>query len=102
MANSNSLVTDSFPPKQLGLAMGVTTFCIALGIASGPVYGGALTSVSFKWVHFIHGPPSAIGLIIGMICLRDPIETRKRLPKTWSEVWVALKRIDWPGVLLST
>ena len=102
MANSNSLVTDAFPQKQLGIAMGVTTFFIALGIAAGPVYGGALTEVSYKWVHFVHAPVAAIALVVGLIWLRDPIETRKKLPKSRKEIWNALWNIDWAGVFLST
>lgn len=102
MANSNSLVTDAFPKKQLGLAMGVTTFCLALGIAFGPVYGGALTEVSFRWVHFVNAPFAAIALFVGLIWLRDPSATRKRLPTTWSEVRERLQALDWGGVLLST
>ena len=102
MANSNSLVTDAFPPKQLGLAMGITTFFLALGIAAGPVYGGALTEVSYKWVHFVHAPVAGIALIIGLIWLRDPIATREKLPKTRKEVLRALWNIDWAGVFLST
>lgn len=102
MAMSNSLVTDAFPKRQLGLAMGVTTFCLALGIAFGPVYGGALTEVSFKWVHFVNAPFAAIALIIGLIWLRDPLATRDRLPKTWKEVWKRLWALDWIGIFLST
>lgn len=102
MANSNSLVTDAFPKKQLGLAMGVTTFCLALGIAFGPVYGGALTEVSFRWVHFVNAPFSAIALVVGLIWLRDPLATRKRLPTTWTEVRQRLQALDWGGVVLST
>jgi MFS family permease len=102
MANSNSLVTDAFPAKQLGLALGITTFFIALGIAAGPVYGGALTEVSYKWVHFVHAPVAAIALVVGLIWLHDPMATREKLPKTWKDVRQALWRIDWAGVFLST
>jgi MFS family permease len=102
MANSNSLVTDAFPKKQLGLAMGITTFCLALGIAFGPVYGGALTEISFKWVHFVNAPFAAIALVVGIIWLQDPSATRERLPRTWKEVGKRMQALDWGGVLLST
>src|SRR5881397_4209997 len=41
-ANSAALVTDAFPKKELGLAMGANTMVAAVGLVIGPVLGGAL------------------------------------------------------------
>ena len=40
-ANSAALVTDAFPARQLGLAMGTNTMVAAVGLVLGPVLGGA-------------------------------------------------------------
>src|SRR3954465_2543964 len=41
-ANAAALVTDAFPKKELGLAMGTNTMVAAVGLVIGPVLGGAL------------------------------------------------------------
>ena len=41
-ANSAAIVTDAFPPAQLGVAMGTNTMVAAVGLVIGPVLGGAL------------------------------------------------------------
>src|SRR5436305_8492588 len=46
-ANAAALVTDAFPTRQLGLAMGTNTMVAALGLVLGPVLGGVLVSISY-------------------------------------------------------
>src|SRR6266403_1908310 len=43
-ANAGGLVTDAFPRKQLGLAMGTNVMIAAIGLVVGPVLGGALVA----------------------------------------------------------
>src|SRR3954466_13360986 len=47
---SAALVTDAFPKKQLGLAMGTNTMVAAAGLVIGPVLGGAPESISWPYV----------------------------------------------------
>src|SRR5215469_5461880 len=44
-ANAAALVTDAFPHDELGLAMGTNTMVAAIGLAIGPVLGGALVAI---------------------------------------------------------
>src|SRR2546426_10295466 len=46
-ANSAALVTDAFPPHQLGLALGTHTMVAAGGLVIGPIPGGALLALSW-------------------------------------------------------
>jgi EmrB/QacA subfamily drug resistance transporter len=55
-ANAAAIVTDSFPRKQLGLAMGTNTMVAAVGLVIGPVLGGALVAVSWHWVFWFNVP----------------------------------------------
>src|SRR3954453_23748717 len=48
-ANSAALVTDAFPKRQLGLAMGTNTMVAAVGLVLGPVLGGVLVAISWHW-----------------------------------------------------
>jgi EmrB/QacA subfamily drug resistance transporter len=55
-ANAAALVTDAFPKRQLGLAMGTNTMVAAIGLVLGPVLGGALVSISWQWVFWFNVP----------------------------------------------
>src|SRR5437868_3155152 len=43
-ANAAALVTDAFPRRELGLAMGTNTMVAAVGLVIGPVLGGGLAA----------------------------------------------------------
>src|SRR2546421_7260409 len=49
-ANSSAIVTDAFPRRELGLAMGTNTMVAAVGLVIGPVLGGVLVNISWHWV----------------------------------------------------
>src|SRR3954454_23889440 len=49
-ANAAAIVTDAFPRKELGLAMGTNTMVAAIGLVIGPVLGGALVAIDWPWV----------------------------------------------------
>src|SRR5918912_67461 len=49
-ANAGALVTDAFPRRQLGLAMGTNTMVAAVGLVLGPVLGGWLVGYGWEWV----------------------------------------------------
>ena len=55
-ANAAALVTDAFPQRQLGLAMGTNTMIAAVGLVLGPVLGGALVELSWHWVFWFNVP----------------------------------------------
>jgi EmrB/QacA subfamily drug resistance transporter len=60
-ANAAALVTDAFPRRQLGLAMGTNTMVAAVGLVIGPVLGGALVEISWHWVFWFNIPLGLAG-----------------------------------------
>jgi EmrB/QacA subfamily drug resistance transporter len=70
-ANSAALVTDAFPKRQLGLAMGTNTMVAAIGLVLGPVLGGALVSISWHWVFWFNVPFGLIGAAWGALVLHE-------------------------------
>src|SRR4051812_13040605 len=60
-ANAAALVTDAFPRRQLGLAMGTNTMVAAVGLVIGPVLGGALVVISWHWVFWFNIPLGLAG-----------------------------------------
>jgi EmrB/QacA subfamily drug resistance transporter len=70
-ANAAALVTDAFPREELGLAMGTNTMVAAIGLAIGPVLGGALVAISWHWVFWFNVPFALAGGIWGWVVLRE-------------------------------
>jgi EmrB/QacA subfamily drug resistance transporter len=70
-ANAAALVTDAFPKRQLGLAMGTNTMVAAVGLVLGPVLGGVLVSVSWHWVFWFNVPLGLAGALWGGLVLRE-------------------------------
>src|SRR5438067_309640 len=70
-ANAAALVTDAFPKKQLGLAMGTNTMVAAVGLVIGPVLGGALVAISWPWVFWFNLPFGIAGSVWAYLVLHD-------------------------------
>jgi EmrB/QacA subfamily drug resistance transporter len=70
-ANAAALVTDAFPRRELGLAMGTNTMVAAVGLVLGPVLGGALVALSWHWVFWFNVPLGLVGAAWGAMVLRE-------------------------------
>jgi EmrB/QacA subfamily drug resistance transporter len=85
ITNSTAIVADAFRHGRVGLGLGVNQVAGAAGFLLGPVVGGLLTAVSWRWVFLINVPIGIIGTIWGLWRLREPV----RLP--------GHQRFDWAG-----
>jgi EmrB/QacA subfamily drug resistance transporter len=77
-ANAAALVTDAFPKKELGLAMGTNTMVAAVGLVIGPVLGGALVAIAWPWVFWFNVPLGLLGsawayLVLHEVARRDAV-----------------------------
>jgi EmrB/QacA subfamily drug resistance transporter len=70
-ANAGALVTDAFPKKELGLAMGTNVMLGAIGLVIGPVLGGALVSISWPWVFWFNVPFGLLGAAWSWLVLHE-------------------------------
>jgi EmrB/QacA subfamily drug resistance transporter len=70
-ANSAALVTDAFPKRELGLAMGTNTMVAAVGLVIGPVLGGALVAISWPWVFWFNLPFGLLGSVWAWLVLHE-------------------------------
>lgn len=85
LANSGAIVTDAFPRRELGLALGINAMVIAVGSAIGPVLGGWLTSFGWQWVFWFNVPLGILGTTASIAVLRDGGGARHQ------------QRVDWLG-----
>ena len=86
-STATALISAEFPPGERGRAIGINVTAIYLGLALGPIIGGALVAgFGWRWVFLVNIPVSLIALAIAR-----PLEERRR-------VGTAPMRIDLPGV----
>ena len=85
MANSGVIVTDAFPRKELGQALGVNQMVAAVGSILGPVVGGWLTTYSWQWIFWFNVPLGLVGTLWAAWNLRELVEVEKG------------QRMDLPG-----
>ncbi|HTV92652.1 MAG TPA: DHA2 family efflux MFS transporter permease subunit [Verrucomicrobiae bacterium] len=73
LATSQSILRDTFPPKQLGLSQGIFALGAIMGPALGPPLGGILVdNYSWNWVFDINIAPGIFSAIVLALLLRDP------------------------------
>jgi EmrB/QacA subfamily drug resistance transporter len=73
-ANAAALVTDAFPRRELGLAMGTNTMVAAVGLVIGPVLGGALVAIDWPWVFWFNVPLGLAGSAWAFLVLHETAE----------------------------
>jgi len=73
LATAQSILRDTFPPKQLGLSQGIFALGAIMGPALGPPLGGVLVdNYSWNWVFDINIAPGIFSAIMLGLMLRDP------------------------------
>src|SRR4051812_10145006 len=70
-ANAAALVTDAFPKRQLGVALGTNTMVAAVGLVLGPVLGGLLVTASWQWVFWFNVPFGIVGAVWRALVLHE-------------------------------
>jgi MFS transporter, DHA2 family, multidrug resistance protein len=70
---SQSILLETFPPRQHGLAMAFYGIGIMFGPMVGPVMGGWITdNWSWHWIFFINIPIGIISIIMTMLVIKNP------------------------------
>jgi EmrB/QacA subfamily drug resistance transporter len=81
-----AMIAADFHGRMRGVAFGISGGITGLAVAIGPLLGGLLTAVSWRWVFLLNVP---VGLAVAAVLLTRVDESRD--PHR--------RRIDWPGAL---
>ena len=66
MANNMGIITESFPARERGRALGLLASFVALGMMTGPVLGGFIVSVlPWEYIFLINVPVGVLSLLVG-------------------------------------
>jgi DHA2 family multidrug resistance protein len=75
---AQSILLESFPPRQQGTAMAVYGIGIVVAPVIGPTLGGWITdSYSWRWIFYINLPVGAMALVMTSMFVEDPPYLRK-------------------------
>lgn len=67
MANNMGIITEAFPVRERGRAMGLLSTFVALGMMAGPVLGGIIVaSWPWEWIFLINVPVGAVSFLVGL------------------------------------
>lgn len=100
LVNSWAILTETFPPNQRGMAMGINSMVFGAGGIVGPVLGGLILSfASWRWIFFINIPIGVIGTIAGYLYIREL--TRRRTGESLDVLGAAVFTISLLALLLA-
>ena len=90
MANSSAIITDAFPARQRGTALGINGVAAIAGSFLGLVIGGLLGPVNWHLVFLVSVPFGVFGTIWAYLKLRDTSERRPAPIDWWGNVTFAV------------
>lgn len=95
-----TLVSDTFPREQRGTAIGIWGAVTGLGVAAGPVLGGAIVEgLSWQWIFWINVPIAFVLAGVTMLGLTETRGPRDRLdPIGLVLVTPGLTALTWGAV----
>jgi EmrB/QacA subfamily drug resistance transporter len=83
-ANSAALVTDAFPRRELGKALGINAMVIGAGLILGPPLGGWLTTFGWRFVFWFNLPIGLIGIVAALLILVEQHPAQKNVSLDWA------------------
>ncbi|HEY7142605.1 MAG TPA: MFS transporter [Streptosporangiaceae bacterium] len=90
MANAAAILTDAFPARQRGMALGINQISGISGQFIGLLLGGLLAAWDWRAVFWVNVPIGVFGTIWSYRSLREIAATRKASIDWWGNVTFAL------------
>src|SRR5947208_174103 len=71
MPTSLGLLLPEFPPERRQVAVGIWAAVGGAAAAAGPLVGGLLTQISWRWVFLVNVPIGIVAIVAGIRVLRE-------------------------------
>jgi len=89
LSTSQSIIVETFPPEELGLANGLFGLGVVVGPTIGPTLGGWITdNYNWPWIFYVNIPIGIVACFLTLTFIHDPKEKHHG------------GRIDWAGIAL--
>ena len=89
MANAAAILTDAFPARQRGMALGINQICGISGQFIGLILGGVLAAWDWRAVFWVNVPIGVFGTIWSYLKLREIATVRKAKVDWWGNITFA-------------
>jgi MFS transporter, DHA2 family, multidrug resistance protein len=87
---SQSILMETFPPEERGMALGIYGIGVVVGPILGPLLGGFLTdNYSWRWIFYINLP---IGILAVMMCMNNIFDP------PYQKRWQKGEKVDTIGI----
>jgi DHA2 family multidrug resistance protein len=95
-AVEQSMLVDTFPPRQRGLAFAAYAIVVIVGPIFGPIFGGWITDTSsWRWCFLINIPVGMLSLFLVNLYVDEPAAMKRDR----EELWKGGLKVDWLGFL---
>jgi DHA2 family multidrug resistance protein len=89
LSTSQSILVETFPPEELGLANGLFGLGVVVGPTIGPTLGGWITdNYSWPWIFYVNIPIGIVAAFLTFSYIRDSQHARE------------VGSVDWLGIAL--
>ena len=89
MANSTAILTDAFPERQRGTALGISMIAGIAGSFVGLILGGVLADINWRLVFWVNVPFGVFGTIWAYMRLKEIAVRRRGQLDVWGNVTFA-------------
>ena len=87
LSTSQSILVETFPPEELGLANGLFGLGVVVGPTIGPTLGGWITdNYSWPWIFYVNIPIGLVATLLTLSFIREPAHRRD------------VGTVDWAGI----
>jgi DHA2 family multidrug resistance protein len=87
LSTSQSILFETFPPKEKGTASGIFSLGIIIGPSIGPILGGYIVdNLSWQWIFYVNIPIGLMAALLSYMYLKP------------SKGSTDNRRIDWLGI----
>ncbi len=89
MANAAAILTDAFPARQRGMALGINQICGISGQFIGLILGGVLAAWDWRAIFWVNVPIGVFGTIWSYLKLREIATVRRASIDWWGNITFA-------------
>lgn len=84
LSTSQTILVESFPREDLGMANAIFGMSVVLGPAFGPTLGGYITDhLSWHWVFYINIPIGILATVLAFLFIQEPEERIRTGKMDW-------------------
>lgn len=84
LSTSQTILVESFPREDLGMANAIYGMSVVLGPAFGPTLGGYITDhLSWHWVFYVNIPVGILAAILATLFIKEPDESIQTGKMDW-------------------